>query len=184
VTVCRKAVVCLGVRYIAALRLAELLTAAGFTEKTEALRSDARKIKAAIPSTFRIRRRMGRTHHRLTPQKDVCGSCNVKAEDNIGLSEEGLNRPEEAATAFQTAISWQERPSEENAQPFLNLGSLLADEGTAEAGLRYLLKAGELDPRNAKCPKQLGRAYIKLNQLLRPNCKGQFNLRRTAQPAL
>jgi hypothetical protein len=26
----------------------------------------------AIPGTFWIRRRMGRTHHRLTPQKDVC----------------------------------------------------------------------------------------------------------------
>ena len=39
-------------KYIAALRLAELLTAAGFGEKTAALHSDARKIKAAIPNTF------------------------------------------------------------------------------------------------------------------------------------
>jgi hypothetical protein len=39
-------------KYIAALRLAELLTAAGFAGKTEALHSDARKIKAAIPNTF------------------------------------------------------------------------------------------------------------------------------------
>ena len=90
---------------------------------------------------------------------------NVKAEDNIGLSEEGLNRPEEAAAAFQTAISWQQGPNEENAQPFLNLGSLLADQGKPEAGLPYLLKAAELAPRNAKCHEQLGRAYIKLKQL-------------------
>jgi hypothetical protein len=39
-------------KYVAALRLAELLNAAGFAEKTEALHEDARKIKAAIPATF------------------------------------------------------------------------------------------------------------------------------------
>ena len=89
----------------------------------------------------------------------------VKAEDNIGLSEEGLNHPEEAAKAFQIAISWQEGSSEKNAQPFLNLGSLLAHQGHADAGLPYLLKATELSPRNAKGHEQLGRAYVKLKQL-------------------
>jgi hypothetical protein len=39
-------------KYVAALRLAELLSAAGNSGKAEALRSDARKIKAAIPATF------------------------------------------------------------------------------------------------------------------------------------
>jgi tetratricopeptide (TPR) repeat protein len=90
---------------------------------------------------------------------------NVKAEDNIGLSEEGLNHPEEAAKAFQTAISWEEGASEKNAQPFLNLGSLLADQGHADAGLPYLLKATEIAPRNPKAHEQLGRAYLKLKQL-------------------
>ena len=89
----------------------------------------------------------------------------MKAEDNIGLSEEGLNHPEEAAKAFQIAISWQEGSSEKNAQPFLNLGSLLAHQGHADAGLPYLLKATELSPRNAKGHEQLGRAYVKLKQL-------------------
>jgi tetratricopeptide (TPR) repeat protein len=90
---------------------------------------------------------------------------NVKAEDNIGLSEQGLNHPEEAARAFQLAISWQEGANEKNAQPFLNLGSLLTDQGNADAGLPYLLKATEMAPRNAKGHEELGRAYVKLKQL-------------------
>jgi len=90
---------------------------------------------------------------------------NVKAEDNIGLSEQGLNRPEEAAKAFQLAISWQEGANEKNAQPFLNLGSLLTQEGKADTGLFYLLKAAEMAPRNPKCHEALGRAYAELKQL-------------------
>jgi tetratricopeptide (TPR) repeat protein len=109
--------------------------------------------------------------NRFAEAIDAFNSClkleprNVKAEDSIGLSEEGLNHPEEAAKAFQLAISWQEGASEKNAQPFLNLGSLLADQGKADAGLPYLLKATELAPRNAKCHEALGRAYVKLKQL-------------------
>jgi tetratricopeptide (TPR) repeat protein len=90
---------------------------------------------------------------------------NAKAEDNIGLSQEGLNQPEEAAKAFQVAISWQEGANVESAQPFLNLGSLLTDQGKADAALPYLFKAIELAPQNAKCHEVLGRAYVKLKQL-------------------
>jgi tetratricopeptide (TPR) repeat protein len=97
---------------------------------------------------------------------------NVKAEDNIGLSEQGLNHPEEAAKAFQLAISWQEGTSEINAQPFLNLGSLLTDQGKVETGLPYLLKATEMAPRNAKCHEALGRAYAKLKQM--KNAQAEF----------
>jgi tetratricopeptide (TPR) repeat protein len=109
--------------------------------------------------------------NRFAEAIDAFDSClkleprNVKAEDNIGLSQEGLNHPDEAAKAFQLAISWQDGASEKNAQPFLNLGSLLADQGKADAGLPYLLKATELAPRNAKCHEELGRAYVKLKQL-------------------
>jgi tetratricopeptide (TPR) repeat protein len=90
---------------------------------------------------------------------------NVKAEDNIGLSEEGLNDWEEAANAFRLAISWQDGAAEKNAQPYLNLGSLLADHGQADAALPYLVRATELAPRNARCHEVLGRAYFKLKQL-------------------
>ena len=109
--------------------------------------------------------------NRFAEAIDAFHSClkleprNVKAVDNIGLSEQGLNHPEEAAKAFQLAISWQEGANEKNAQPFLNLGSLLTDQGNADAGLPYLLKATEMAPRNARCHEELGRAYVKLKQL-------------------
>jgi tetratricopeptide (TPR) repeat protein len=90
---------------------------------------------------------------------------NVKTEDNIGLAEQGLNHSEDAIKAFQLAISWQEGASEKNAQPFLNLGSLLTLLGKADIGLPYLLKAAGMAPRNAKCHEALGRAYADLKQL-------------------
>jgi tetratricopeptide (TPR) repeat protein len=108
--------------------------------------------------------------NRFTEAIDAFNTClrldphNVKAEDNIGLSQEGLNHPEEAYKAFQLAISWQDSISQKNAQPYLNLGSLLADEGHAGAGLPYLQKAVELAPSNAKAHEELGRAYLKLKQ--------------------
>ena len=89
---------------------------------------------------------------------------NGKAEDNLGLSYEGLNQPEKAADAFQTAIAWQEEAGQKNAQPYLNLGMLLAEQKGPEAGLPYLQKAVELAPQNAKAHEQLGRAYLKQKQ--------------------
>ena len=64
-----------------------------------------------------------------------------------------------SATAFQIAISRQEGPCEEDPQPLLDLGSLLAEEGRAEVGLPYLGKAGALALRNAKCQEQLRRIH-------------------------
>ena len=89
---------------------------------------------------------------------------NVKAEDNLGLSYQGLNRPEEAKKAFQTAIAWQQEETRQNPQPYLNLGELLSDQGNPQSGLPYLLKATELAPRNPKAHEQLGRTYLRLKQ--------------------
>ncbi len=116
--------------------------------------------------------------NRFAEAIDAFNSClkleprNVKAEDNIGLSEQGLNHPEEAAKAFQLAISWQEAANEKNAQPFLNLGILLTQQGKVRYSLPYLLKAAEMAPRNAKCHEALGRAYAKLKQL--KNAQAEF----------
>jgi tetratricopeptide (TPR) repeat protein len=89
---------------------------------------------------------------------------NVKAEDNIGLSYQGLNQTEQATQAFQTAISWQSGATGKDAQPYLNLGMLLAEQENPEAGLPYLQEAVVLAPRNAKAHEQLGRAYLKLKR--------------------
>jgi tetratricopeptide (TPR) repeat protein len=90
---------------------------------------------------------------------------NVKAEDNLGLSYEGLNRTEEAFAAYRTAIEWQRDAAEKNPEPFLDLGSLLVETGRGEQGLPHLLEAVRLSPEDYRMHRQLGKAYTRLNQL-------------------
>jgi tetratricopeptide (TPR) repeat protein len=116
---------------------------------------------------------LGRTKYnenRFAEAIDAFQSClklephNVKAEDNLGLSYEGLNQPQQATQAFQTAIAWQAEESKKDAQPYLNLGMLLAEQEQPDAGLVYLQQAVALAPQNAKAHEQLGRAYLKLKK--------------------
>ena len=66
---------------------------------------------------------------------------NVKAEDNLGLSFEGLNQIEKAMAAYRTAIDWQKDAADKNPGPLLDLGSLLVDDNHADEALPYLLEA-------------------------------------------
>ena len=82
----------------------------------------------------------------------------VEAENNLGLSCLALNRSDEAKKAFQEAIDWQGTiPSD--AQPFLNLGTLIADMGNLEDAVPYLTKAAALAPRNPRIHEKLGQVY-------------------------
>jgi tetratricopeptide (TPR) repeat protein len=83
----------------------------------------------------------------------------IKAEDNLGLSYQGLNRIDEAKTAFENAISWQKDSPIKDAQPYLNMGVLLADQGQASQALPYLQQAVALAPHNPKAHEELGRVY-------------------------
>lgn len=83
----------------------------------------------------------------------------IKAENNLGLSYQGLNRIDEAKKAFETAIAWQEDSPVKDAQPYLNMGALLADQDQPAQGLPYAQKAVALAPRNPKAHEQLGRIY-------------------------
>ena len=81
----------------------------------------------------------------------------IRAEDNLGLSQQGLGHTEQAKTAFQTAIEWQgDVPTD--AQPYLNLGILLTNQGDAAAAIPQLTKAAALAPQNPKIHEELGRA--------------------------
>jgi len=82
----------------------------------------------------------------------------VEAENNIGLAWKELNDIEKAKAAFETAIDWQgDKPLD--AQPFLNLGTLLAEHNQPDAALAYLEKAAALSPDNPTVHEELSHAY-------------------------
>lgn len=82
---------------------------------------------------------------------------NVQAEDNLGLSQQGLGHSDDAKAAFQKAIEWQ-GDAPVDAQPFLNLGILLADQGDFRQAAEYLVRATALAPKNPKIHEELARA--------------------------
>jgi Flp pilus assembly protein TadD len=90
----------------------------------------------------------------------------IEAENNIGLAWKELNETEKAREAYQNAIDWQQ-PTPTDAQPFLNLGILLAGEDHPEQALPWLEKAAALAPENATIHEQLALVYSTQNQLQR-----------------
>lgn|ERR1017187_1009741 len=82
----------------------------------------------------------------------------VEAENNIGLSWQELNNSEMAQAAFQTAIDWQ-GDAPVDAQPFLNLGTLLVDRKEFSKAIPYLAKAEVLSPDNPKIHEELGQVF-------------------------
>jgi tetratricopeptide (TPR) repeat protein len=82
----------------------------------------------------------------------------VEAENNMGLSWRDLNEIDKAKTAFQDAIDWQgDHPADP--QPFLNLGTLLADASDFKRSLPYLEKALALSPDNPRIHEELAHVY-------------------------
>jgi tetratricopeptide (TPR) repeat protein len=89
----------------------------------------------------------------------------VKAEDNLGLSYQGLGRNEEAAAAFRQAIDWQAGSALKDPGPYINLGALLIETGKPEEALPLLLQAKAIASRDVKARRELGKAYMALNRL-------------------
>ena len=90
---------------------------------------------------------------------------NEKAENNLGLTLQGLGRTDEAVAAYKQAIDWQADSPHKDNEPYLNLGSLLLDEDKPKEALTYLLKANSIPPDDAKIHERLGKAYSHLDQL-------------------
>jgi len=90
----------------------------------------------------------------------------VEAENNIGLAWRELNETDKARVAFETAIQWQgEAPTD--AQPFLNLGKLLADQHQPDKAISYLNRAAELAPDNPTIHEELSHVYLAKTDLPR-----------------
>ena len=83
----------------------------------------------------------------------------VEAENNLGLSWKALGEVEKARTSFQSAIAWQGEPPHD-AQPFFNLGTLLAEQDESDKAIPLLKKAAEIAPNNPSIHEELGKAYL------------------------
>jgi tetratricopeptide (TPR) repeat protein len=82
----------------------------------------------------------------------------IEAENNLGLVLRELNEQAKAKEAFQTAIAWQ-GDGAKDPQPFLNLGSMLADERNFTEAMPYLEKARTLAPGNPKVHEEMAQVY-------------------------
>jgi tetratricopeptide (TPR) repeat protein len=88
----------------------------------------------------------------------------IEAENNLGLSLRELNKLNQAKAAFQIAIDWQSS-SPVDAQPYLNLGALLTEQGDLEKAILNLVQAATLSPNNPKTHEELANAYKAQNNL-------------------
>lgn len=88
-----------------------------------------------------------------------------KAENNVGLIFESSAQPEAAIEAYRTAIAWQEQSPHPSEQPYVNLGSLLMEQGRMEEAIGPLEKAVGLAPDNTFCRLELGIAYLRARRL-------------------
>lgn len=116
---------------------------------------------------------LGRTKYNLNNFRDAVSSFDralalrpkyIEAENNLGLCWEELNDVAKARAAFQAAIDWQD-DAPHDAQPFLNMGALLASQNDFDHALPYLARAAALSPGNPKIHEQLGNVYTKQQKL-------------------
>ncbi|WP_263412679.1 tetratricopeptide repeat protein [Terriglobus aquaticus] len=87
-----------------------------------------------------------------------------KAEYNLGLAYERLQRPDLARAAYQTAIDWAEKKHTPDAQPYLDLGVLDRAQGHADQALPQLQRAAALSPGNPTVFLELGRTLLELKR--------------------
>jgi tetratricopeptide (TPR) repeat protein len=92
----------------------------------------------------------------------VLAPGSVKVENNLGLAYEGLNRTDDAVTAYRQAIAWQDAssPQKLSEQPLLNLGIVLLHRGELAEAQSLMLRAVAIAPRDPRIQEQLGQIYM------------------------
>ena len=128
------------------------------------------------PGNFQLLYYLGRTKYnenRFDEAVAVFTQClklqpkNVKAEDNLGLSYEGLGRAEDAQAAYRSAIAWQKESGTPDSGPYIDLGTLLVASDRSAEAVPYLLEALKTSPDEVRAHRELGKAYLHINQLSR-----------------
>jgi tetratricopeptide (TPR) repeat protein len=88
----------------------------------------------------------------------------VRAEYNLGLVYEQMQRPVEAIAAYKEAISWQQDATVKDPQPYLDLGMLLRHQGHVTEALPYLTTAARVSPLNPMAHQELGLVYEQIGK--------------------
>lgn len=96
----------------------------------------------------------------------------VKAEDNLGLSYDGLGQVGPAIIAYKKAIGLEPVGAANNSGPFLHLGKIYIQRNRPARALPFLFDAVRISPGSAKVHEALGKAYSLLNKL--PNAQTEF----------
>lgn len=93
----------------------------------------------------------------------------VKAENNLGLAYEGLNRTDDAVAAYRQAIAWQDADAASGGatgekiseQPLLNLAIVLLHRGSIAEAQALLARAVKIAPGDTRIHEQIGQAYMR-----------------------
>lgn len=89
----------------------------------------------------------------------------VKAENNLGLSYEGLNRLDDAVAAYREAIQWQRNDHHPSEQPLLNLGIILVHQAKFEEAQNLLTEAAAIAPDDVRIREELGHLFLERKML-------------------
>lgn len=107
----------------------------------------------------------------------------VDAENNLGLTYEGLYKWDQAIAAYKQAIAWQQNSPHPSEEPLLNLGIIYLDQNHLEKALPLLKQADAIDPNSKRILKQLARANYRLGNYADAEAELRAALRKTPRDA-
>jgi tetratricopeptide (TPR) repeat protein len=86
--------------------------------------------------------------------------ANLKAEENLGLTYDAQNDPQNAEKALRTAAQWAKERGLQDPWPYLDLGIVLLEEARSTDAQPFLEKAVEFDLKSAWAHEKLGMAMV------------------------
>ncbi|HEY3705280.1 MAG TPA: tetratricopeptide repeat protein [Terracidiphilus sp.] len=84
----------------------------------------------------------------------------LKAEENLGLTYDGQNKPELAEKTLRTAVLWADQRQVKDEWPYIDYASVLLDQSRWAEALPVLRKAVMIAPESAPGHEKLGRALL------------------------
>ena len=89
----------------------------------------------------------------------------IRAQYNLGLANEKIERPADAIAAYETAIRWQTGHAQQDPQPYLDLGTFLLCQKKFTEALDPPRQDVRYGPANALASQQLGLAFEALGRV-------------------